>query len=90
MRRFVIPMEIDKYKPIVIVLVAGEITRCRASGPDLEKLDAPLGAMRVRNHFHASGQGTVALSGLQTDDLFTNKFRQSKMTWQTDKRAAKH
>jgi molybdenum cofactor cytidylyltransferase len=52
---FVTHMEIENRKPVVIILAAGLSTRFRASGPDINKLDAPLGAMRVRDHVLASG-----------------------------------
>jgi molybdenum cofactor cytidylyltransferase len=44
------------HQPVVIVLAAGRGTRFRASGPDMDKLDAPLGAIRVRDHVLASVQ----------------------------------
>ena len=51
-------MQIKKRKPVVIVLAAGRSTRFRASGPDMDKLDAPLGGMRVRDHVLASVQAS--------------------------------
>ena len=51
-------MEIENRKPVVIILAAGLSTRFRASGPDINKLDAPLGAMRVRDHVLASVQAS--------------------------------
>lgn len=51
-------MQVKKRKPVVIVLAAGLSTRFRASGRDMDKLDAPLGAMRVRDHVVASVQAS--------------------------------
>ena len=51
----------DQRRPVVIVLAAGLGTRFRASGADMDKLDAPLSGRRVLDHVLAS----VQASGLQ-------------------------
>ena len=45
-------------KPVVIVLAAGLGTRFRASGADMDKLDAPLSGQRVLDHVLANVQAS--------------------------------
>lgn len=44
--------------PVVIILASGRGARFSASGLDMNKLDAPLGAMRIRDHVLASVQAS--------------------------------